>query len=236
MRKRALDLVIGLPAALLSAPVVAVIALAIRLETPGHPIYTQTRVGRAGEPFRIYKLRTMVAGAERKGALRPGMRVVEYTGGSTGSSLALVCAVKGYCFTPISSDAFAREKLDTMRAFGGARHELGLISISGISRRERNKSAGESHGNDDATQGDAEADHPHEAGAALSQESDKGGCRRGQRQKKDQHRLICIHREIRPLTGLGSPTGSWPLTGLGSPYRNNTDNKNPAMPSAIKSA
>jgi lipopolysaccharide/colanic/teichoic acid biosynthesis glycosyltransferase len=66
--KRALDLVIGLPAAVLSAPVVAVIALAIRLETPGHPIYTQTRVGRAGEPFRIYKLRTMVAGAERKGA------------------------------------------------------------------------------------------------------------------------------------------------------------------------
>jgi cysteine synthase A len=47
------------------------------------------------------------------------MRVVEYTGGSTGSSLALVCAVKGYRFTPISSDAFAREKLDTMRAFGG---------------------------------------------------------------------------------------------------------------------
>ena len=56
---------------------------------------------------------------ERKGKLRPGMRVVEYTGGSTGSSLALVCAVKGYRFTPISSDAFAREKLDTMRAFGG---------------------------------------------------------------------------------------------------------------------
>jgi cysteine synthase len=60
-----------------------------------------------------------IEGAERKGNLRPGMRVVEYTGGSTGSSLALVCAVKGYRFTPISSDAFAREKLDTMRAFGG---------------------------------------------------------------------------------------------------------------------
>src|ERR1035438_7707080 len=60
-----------------------------------------------------------IEGAERSGALRPGMRVVEYTGGSTGSSLALVCAVKGYRFTPISSDAFAREKLETMRAFGG---------------------------------------------------------------------------------------------------------------------
>src|SRR4051794_41170251 len=60
----------------------------------------------------------MIEGAEASGALRPGMRVVEFTGGSTGSSLALVCAVKGYAFAPVSSDAFAKEKLDTMRAFG----------------------------------------------------------------------------------------------------------------------
>src|SRR5579872_7586204 len=60
----------------------------------------------------------MIEGAEARGALRPGMRVVEFTGGSTGSSLALVCAVKGYAFVPVSSDAFAKEKLDTMRAFG----------------------------------------------------------------------------------------------------------------------
>ncbi|HWF84514.1 MAG TPA: cysteine synthase family protein [Vicinamibacterales bacterium] len=60
----------------------------------------------------------MIEGAERRGALRPGMRVVEYTGGSTGSSLAMVCAMKGYEFHPLSSDAFAAEKLDTMRAFG----------------------------------------------------------------------------------------------------------------------
>jgi len=61
---------------------------------------------------------SVIEGAERRGVLRPGMRVVEYTGGSTGSSLAMVCAVKGYRFTPVSSDAFAREKLETMRAFG----------------------------------------------------------------------------------------------------------------------
>lgn len=60
----------------------------------------------------------MIEGAERRGMLRPGMRVVEYTGGSTGSSLAMVCAMKGYRFHPLSSDAFAVEKLDTMRAFG----------------------------------------------------------------------------------------------------------------------
>jgi cysteine synthase A len=60
----------------------------------------------------------MIEGGERTGRLRPGMRVVEYTGGSTGSSLAMVCALKGYAFHPLSSDAFATEKLDTMRAFG----------------------------------------------------------------------------------------------------------------------
>jgi cysteine synthase A len=60
----------------------------------------------------------MIQGAEARGALKPGMRVVEYTGGSTGSSLAMVCAVKGYPFAPLSSDAFAREKIQTMEAFG----------------------------------------------------------------------------------------------------------------------
>ena len=60
----------------------------------------------------------MLARAEARGDLRPGMTVVEYTGGSTGSSLAFVCAVKGYRFKVVSSDAFAREKLQTMRAFG----------------------------------------------------------------------------------------------------------------------
>jgi cysteine synthase A len=60
----------------------------------------------------------MIEEAEQRGDLRPGMTVVEYTGGSTGSSLAFVCAVKGYPFKVVSSDAFAREKLATMRAFG----------------------------------------------------------------------------------------------------------------------
>jgi cysteine synthase A len=60
----------------------------------------------------------MVEEAERRGDLSPGMTVVEYTGGSTGSSLAYVCAAKGYRFKVVSSDAFAGEKLKTMKAFG----------------------------------------------------------------------------------------------------------------------
>jgi cysteine synthase len=64
----------------------------------------------------------MIEGAESRGELKPGMRVVEYTGGSTGTSLALVCAIKGYHFAPVSSNAFAREKLQTMRLFGADLH------------------------------------------------------------------------------------------------------------------
>jgi lipopolysaccharide/colanic/teichoic acid biosynthesis glycosyltransferase len=66
--KRALDLLIAGLGSLLTAPFVALLALAIRLETPGHPIYRQTRVGKDGELFQIYKLRTMVRGAEFTGA------------------------------------------------------------------------------------------------------------------------------------------------------------------------
>ena len=65
---RLLDVVIGGVGSVLTAPVVAVLAVAIRLESPGHPLYTQTRVGKDGELFSIYKLRTMVAGAEFTGA------------------------------------------------------------------------------------------------------------------------------------------------------------------------
>lgn len=60
----------------------------------------------------------MIEAAEADGRLKPGMPVVEYTGGSLGVSLALICAVKGYPFHVVSSDAFAQEKLDHMRIQG----------------------------------------------------------------------------------------------------------------------
>ena len=66
--KRLLDLVVAVPVAAVSAPFLALLALAVRLESPGHPIYSQTRVGQDGELFSIYKLRTMVRGAEFTGA------------------------------------------------------------------------------------------------------------------------------------------------------------------------
>jgi lipopolysaccharide/colanic/teichoic acid biosynthesis glycosyltransferase len=66
--KRALDVTVAAIVTVLSAPLLAVLALAVRIESPGDPIYRQTRVGRDGEPFSIYKLRTMVSGAEFTGA------------------------------------------------------------------------------------------------------------------------------------------------------------------------
>ena len=68
MAKRALDLVVASLLLLVTAPFLALAALAIRLESPGHPIYRQRRVGKDGRPFEVYKLRTMVDEAERLGA------------------------------------------------------------------------------------------------------------------------------------------------------------------------
>jgi cysteine synthase A len=87
----------------------------------------------AANPTGSYKDRmalAMIEAAEADGRLSPGQLVVEYTGGSTGSSLAFVCAVKGYPLRIVSSDAFAEEKIRTMRAFG-AEVEL-LPSPDGI--------------------------------------------------------------------------------------------------------
>lgn len=75
----------------------------------------------SANPTGSYKDRMALAiieAAEADGRLLPGQPVVEYTGGSTGSSLALVCAVKGYPLHIVSSDAFAAEKYRTMQAFG----------------------------------------------------------------------------------------------------------------------
>src|SRR5512140_1213115 len=60
----------------------------------------------------------MIEAAEADGRLTAGGSVVEYTGGSTGVSLSLVCAVKGYPLHIVTSDAFSREKLDHMKILG----------------------------------------------------------------------------------------------------------------------
>ena len=113
------------------------------LQAIGHtPLVQLTRVVAPGSASVLVKLElanptgsykdrmalAMIEGAERRGALRPGMRVVEFTGGSTGSSLGMVCAAKGYPLVLLSSDAFAQEKLLTMTAFGA---DLRIVKSEG---------------------------------------------------------------------------------------------------------
>ncbi len=66
----------------------------------------------------------MIEAAENDGRLKPGERVIEYTGGSTGVSLSLVCSVKGYPLDIVTSDAFSSEKRSHMAALGA---ELTII-------------------------------------------------------------------------------------------------------------
>lgn len=94
----------------------------VRLERTPSPGSADVWVKLEGtNPTGSYKDRmalAMVEAVEEGGELSDGVSLLECTGGSTGSSLAFVCAVKGHKFTVISSDAYAREKLDSMRAFG----------------------------------------------------------------------------------------------------------------------
>jgi lipopolysaccharide/colanic/teichoic acid biosynthesis glycosyltransferase len=75
MIRRAIDVLGGCLALAVAAPIIAVAILAIRLESRGHPIYRQRRVGRDGSEFDLLKLRTMVDGAEHVGA---GLAIDEY--------------------------------------------------------------------------------------------------------------------------------------------------------------
>src|SRR3954471_330346 len=76
----------------------------------------------------------MIDAAERDGRLEPGGAVVEYTGGSTGVSLALVCAVKKHPLHLVSSDAFSKEKLDHMRLLGA---EVTIVSSDNGEQTEK---------------------------------------------------------------------------------------------------
>jgi lipopolysaccharide/colanic/teichoic acid biosynthesis glycosyltransferase len=72
--RRAFDLLVAVPATIVTAPLVAYFAWRIRRESPGGALFTQTRSGLHGQPFAIFKLRTMVSGAEQIGA---GLAVLE---------------------------------------------------------------------------------------------------------------------------------------------------------------
>lgn len=183
---------------------------------------------------------SMIEGAERRGELKPGGTVVEYTGGSTGSSLAMVCANKGYRALFVSSDAFAKEKLQTMRAFGADLEvipsENGLITaklIETLIARARELSKGPNtfwtNQFNNIDNRNAYHNMAGEITGVLGKDIDEfimgvgtGGCFSGNAEvfKKDIPRIRCIAIEplrVRALSG-GDISGSHRLEGIGTGF------------------
>lgn len=181
---------------------------------------------------------SMIEGAERRGELKPGGTVVEYTGGSTGSSLAMVCARKGYHAHFVSSDAFAEEKLQTMRAFGAEVEiipsENGLITAklidTMVQRAKALSKAPNTFWTDQFNNVDnrnAYHEMAHEIIAELGNNIDEfitgvgtGGCFSGNAEvfKRNVPNIRCIAIEplnVRSLSG-GDTSGTHKLEGIGS--------------------
>lgn len=183
---------------------------------------------------------SMIEGAEKRGALKPGGTVIEYTGGSTGSSLAMVCATKGYRALFVTSNAFSEEKLQTMRAFGAdlevMNSENGMISaklIDTLIERARvlSKQPGmfwtDQFNNTDNRNAYHQMAHEiiRELGTGIDEfvmGVGTGGCFSGNAEifKKEIPSIRCIPVEpfhVRTLSG-GSKTGSHKLEGIGTGF------------------
>jgi len=182
----------------------------------------------------------MILGAERRGELQKGGRVVDYTGGSTGSSLAMICSARGYKAHFVSSDAFAAEKLQTMRAFGATLDlvpsENGKITANVIDTalekvRELAKEPNTFYTNQFANIDNRNAYHQmaREIMKELGTDIDEfiagvgtGGCFSGNSEifKKEIPGIRCIPIEpynVRTLSG-GDTSGTHRLEGMGAGF------------------
>lgn len=216
----------------------------IRLERLAEPgcaeIYVKYEASNPTGSMKDRMALSMIEGAEKRGDLKPGGTVIEYTGGSTGSSLAMVCAMKGYRSYFISSDAFAEEKLLTMKAFGA---ELELIPSdngritaklinSMVSRARDLSNAPNTFWTDQFNNRDnRNAYHfmAHEILSILGRDVDEfvmgigtGGCFSGNSEvfKEEIKGIRCIALEpenVRALTG-GDTSGSHKLEGIGAGF------------------
>lgn len=183
---------------------------------------------------------SMVEGAEQRGQLKPGGKVVDYTGGSTGGSLAMVCATKGYQAHFVSSDAFSEEKLQTMKAFGASLEifpsENGKITaklIDSMVARARELSREENTFWTDQFNNTDNRNAYHQMGKEIIKELGNdidefimgvgtGGCFSGNAEilKKEIPNIRCIAIEplhVRALSG-GDISGTHKLEGMGSGF------------------
>ena len=183
---------------------------------------------------------SMIEGAERRGELRSGGTVVDYTGGSTGSSLAMICSAKGYKAHFVSSDAFAEEKLQTMRAFGATlelvpsdngKITAKVIDTALVRVREITKQPNTFYTNQFANIDNRNAYHlmAREIMSELGTDIDEfitgvgtGGCFSGNSEifKKEIPQIRCIPIEpfnVRALSG-GDTSGTHRLEGMGAGF------------------
>ena len=212
-----------------------------RLSEPGcAEIFVKYEGGNPTGSMKDRMALSMIEGAERRGELSKGGTVVEYTGGSTGTSLALVCALKGYRALLVSSDAFSQEKLQSMRAFGA---ELEIIPSDGgsisaklidslVSRAKELSKAPNTFRTDQFNNTDNRNvyhEMAREVIAVLGTSVDEfimgvgtGGCFSGNAEifKKEIPGIRCIALEpmhVRALSG-GITTGRHKLEGIGAGF------------------
>ena len=81
-------------------------------------VFAQTRIGRDGKPFTVYKYRTMIEDAEATGRLRPGQRIIEPSSGNTGIALAAIARVKGYPITIMMPTSVSIERRQMLEIYG----------------------------------------------------------------------------------------------------------------------
>jgi cysteine synthase len=216
----------------------------IKLERLSEPdcaeIYVKYEGGNPTGSMKDRMALSMIEGAERRGDLKPGGTVVEYTGGSTGSSLAMICANKGYHAHFVCSDAFAEEKLQTMKAFGADLEiipsENGLITaklIGSLIERARELSkAPNTYWTDQFNNVDNRNAYHNMAREILDELGNNvdefimgvgtGGCFSGNSEvfKKVVPTIRCIPIEplnVRALSG-GDTSGTHKLEGIGSGF------------------
>ena len=181
----------------------------------------------------------MIEAAEADGRLRAGGSVVEYTGGSTGVSLSLVCAVKGYPLHIVTSDAFAREKLEHMRILGARLQVLpsesgrmtekltrDMIEAARIIARETGSFWTDQMNNRDQlaayhemaeeiwSQTDGQIDgFVQSVGTAASLR----GIAEALRRRNDRIRIVAVEPAESPVLS-GGPTGAHKIDGIGAGF------------------
>lgn len=95
----------------------------------GAAVYVKLEYFNPTASYKDRMAKAAIEEAEKRGELTAQTTIVENTAGSTGTSLAFVCAVKGYAFKAVSSNAFSQEKLRTMQLFGA---QLELVDDEGM--------------------------------------------------------------------------------------------------------